>query len=276
MRDNSVSESGVAAYALRISDAEVERYQTMARRAARDEAAVWAECGISPGARVVDLGCGPGAVSVEMARLVGGAGGVVGVDQDAASLAVADELSRRAGVSNVEWVHADAASTGLPAGFDVVMMRHVLGHVGSKLNAIIEHAVSLLRPGGCLYVMDGDATALRFDPVDDDYADLYARYAQFHVHGGKDLALGPRLGSILGQAGLEVTHRYAGYEIVSPVPGGGGPWAARDAMVTAGMATPEDLQRWQRAIERVAADPGSALFAPRFAAAGRKAAPQVT
>jgi len=49
------------------------------------------------------------------------------------------------------------------------------------------------------------------------------------------------------------------------------PWAARDAMVAAGMATPDDLHRWQRAIERVAADSDSALFAPRFAAAGRTA-----
>ncbi|MCK9897965.1 methyltransferase domain-containing protein [Frankia sp. AgB32] len=272
MSDESNSESGITAYALRISDAEVERYQLMARRAVRAEAEVWAECGIGPGARIVDLGCGPGAVSVEMARLVGAAGAVVGVDQDAPSLAAAEELGRRAGVGNVEWVHADAADTGLPSGFDVVMVRHVLVHAGSQINAIIGHAIALLRPGGCLYVMDGDAAALRFDPVDVDFADLYARYAEFHARAGKALALGPQLGSILRAAGLEVIHRHGGYEVVSPVLGGGGPWAARDAMVAAGMATPDDLARWQRAIERVAADPGSALFAPRFAAAGRKAA----
>jgi ubiquinone/menaquinone biosynthesis C-methylase UbiE len=269
MRDDSVSESGVATYALRISDAEVERYQMMARWAARSEADVWAECGIGPGAQVVDLGCGPGAVTIELARLVGAAGRVVGVDQDAASLAVAAELARRAAVDTVEWVHADAASTSLAAGFDVVMVRHVLGHAGSRLGAIVDHAARLLRPGGCLYVVDGDATAARFDPVDDDFVDLYHRYGQYHVRSGKDLAVGPRLGSILRAAGLTLTHRHAGYEVVSPVPGGGGPWAARDAMVAAGMATSDDLNRWQRAIERVAADTDSALFAPRFAAAGR-------
>ena len=47
------------------------------------EAEAWARAGIVPGARVADIGCGPGAITAEIVRIVGAEGEVVGVDRDA-------------------------------------------------------------------------------------------------------------------------------------------------------------------------------------------------
>jgi ubiquinone/menaquinone biosynthesis C-methylase UbiE len=58
-------------YALALSEAEIGRYRMMAAVARRDEAAQWEAAGIIPGARVADVGCGPGAVLVAMAEVVG-------------------------------------------------------------------------------------------------------------------------------------------------------------------------------------------------------------
>ncbi|MGH9224985.1 MAG: hypothetical protein ACRD2W_14690, partial [Acidimicrobiales bacterium] len=63
-------------YALKLSEAELARYQQMAEHAAAMEADLWAAAGLVEGAAVADVGCGPGAVAAVVARLVGPAGSV--------------------------------------------------------------------------------------------------------------------------------------------------------------------------------------------------------
>jgi ubiquinone/menaquinone biosynthesis C-methylase UbiE len=77
------------AYALTISDAEGARYQMMADNAATAEATDLAAAGIVAGATVADVGCGPAAKSIEIARMVGPSGQVIGVDSDEQALALA-------------------------------------------------------------------------------------------------------------------------------------------------------------------------------------------
>src|SRR5260370_19691417 len=59
------------AYALAVSDAEAGRYQMMAQHAIAAEAAQLTAAGIVAGATVADIGCGPAAMSIEIARMVG-------------------------------------------------------------------------------------------------------------------------------------------------------------------------------------------------------------
>src|SRR4051812_50038639 len=69
-------------YALTVSEVEVRRYRFMAERARAEEAETWHRAGIGPGAVVADVGCGPAAVSVLIAKLVGPAGRGLGVEPD--------------------------------------------------------------------------------------------------------------------------------------------------------------------------------------------------
>jgi predicted O-methyltransferase YrrM len=69
-------------YALRLSESEMARYQGMAQRARETESELWRLAGITSGAHVVDVGCGPGATIVAMAGVVGAEGSVTGVDAD--------------------------------------------------------------------------------------------------------------------------------------------------------------------------------------------------
>jgi SAM-dependent methyltransferase len=64
--------------------------------------------GLLPGQRVVDLGCGPGRTTLELAARVGPGGQAVGVDISAEMLARGRERAARLGAGNVEFVHADA------------------------------------------------------------------------------------------------------------------------------------------------------------------------
>jgi precorrin-6B methylase 2 len=260
-------------YTLALSPEEVGRYRMMAEVARGQEAAQWEAAGIRPGAKVADVGCGPGAVTVAMAEVVGSTGSVVGVDGDAGAVAAAVEVIAAAGADNASVRQGRADETGLePGAFDVVVMRHVLAHNGGHEQRIVDHLASLCRPGGSVYLIDVEMTAMRITSLEPDLQDLFDRYVPFHVARGNDPQIGLRLGELLRGAGLEVTDFRGSYNIISPPPGIRPPmWAARDAMVASGHATAEDLARWEAAFERLdAATERPTLFAAMFSATGRR------
>lgn len=262
-------------YALRLSDEERARYRFMAETAVQTEGDRWAAAGIVGGATVADVGCGPGAVSVVLAGLVGESGRVLAVDGDPEAVAAARETAALAGAANVTVTGGDAAATGLaPASVDAVMIRHVLAHNGGREQAIVCHAASLVRPAGSVFLVDIDDGGLHVRPEDPDVVDLHDAYRRWHADKGNDLAVGLRLAELLTGAGLDVTHFEGRYQIVGFPPGMRPPgWAARDALVAAGLATPDDVARWAAAFERIdRQEQRPTLFAPIFLATGRRPA----
>jgi len=263
----------VTNYALELTAGELARYRMMAEQARTGEAATWEAAGIVPGARVADVGCGPGAVLLAVADVVGAAGSVIGVDADPVAVATASELIKQAGLSNASAQIGKATDTGLePGSFDVVLMRHVLAHNGPDEARIVQHLATLVRPGGCVFLVDVDAPAGRVLGADSDAMDLAERYIEFHRARGNDLQVGLRLGQLLQSAGLEVLSHQGVYSILSAPPGMRPPaWAARDAMVAEGHATAADLARWEAALLRTdAAADRPTLFFPLFSAIGRR------
>ena len=156
------SHPGAASYSLTLSEQELVRYRIMAAGAADNEAAEWLVAGVVPGARVADVGCGPGAVLRILAERVGAAGQAVGVDADPGAVAIARQQVAGLPQGRAEVGQADA--TGLePGGYDVVMCRHVLAHNGGREAAIVAHLASLAVAGGCVYLVDVDADIERWE-----------------------------------------------------------------------------------------------------------------
>jgi SAM-dependent methyltransferase len=240
-------------YSLTLSDAEVVRYRTMAAKARVDEAEQWQAAGIVPGARVVDVGCGPAAALAEMADIVGPTGSVVGVDANPGTVATARALLDGAGFPDAEVRVGTGDATGLePGSFDVAVMRHVLAHNGPREQAMVDHLATLVRPGGCVYLVDIDGPPATTALDDADIADLDRRYGEFHLAQGNDLRVGTRLGALLDGAGLDVVRDERTTSSLT-VPVGVRPpsLAAADAMVGSGIATPADVERWQAAFARI-------------------------
>ena len=123
--------------------------------------------GITAGERVLDVGCGSGAVTREIARRVGSRGVAVGLDPSPALLAVARELAKEAGVGErVEFREGDARRLPFADGlFDVVVCVTVLSHV-PRGEAAIPELVRVLRPGGRLGVFDLDTDMTAFTHPD--------------------------------------------------------------------------------------------------------------
>lgn len=87
--------------------------------------------GISPGERVLDIGCGCGSTTIAAARALAGnatndfAGGAVGLDLSAPMLQVARALAHQAGQVNVRFVQGDAQACPLRRNsFDVVISNY--------------------------------------------------------------------------------------------------------------------------------------------------------
>jgi SAM-dependent methyltransferase len=242
-------------YSYRLDDAELARYQAMASYALEHEAALWDQAGIVPAARVADLGCGPGTFLPVLTQRTSPGGQVTGVDQAADAIATARAVLKRLGLASVGLLQARAEATGLgPASVDVVFIRNVLVHNGAALAAILEHARSLLRPGGHLLAVEPDLSRLRLPDDSPDERDLEDRWIAWARSAGNDPTLGARLPDVLAAAGLAVQSHQARVDRLqverSPA------WTARRTLVEASLATPDDLARWGNAIDRRLATTG--------------------
>jgi SAM-dependent methyltransferase len=258
-------------YALQLSDEEEARYRMMAEKAAAEEQPDWDAAGITGGARIADVGCGPGAMLSVLAGIVGPSGSAVGVDRDPAAVALARGAVAHLPQASVQVGDADA--TGLAAGaFDVAVCRHVLAHNGGREQAVVDHLATLVRPGGAVYLVDVDMTGTRLVPKD-PALDIDDAYRTFHARRGNDLTIGLRLGALLEDAGLAVERYRCASSVWSMPIGVRGPqWAAREAMVADGVATGADLARWDAAYEWMDQAPNRPwMFVPLFVAVGRRA-----
>jgi ubiquinone/menaquinone biosynthesis C-methylase UbiE len=157
--------------------------------------------GVTPGASVIDIGCGVLGILPQLRSRVGGHGRVVGLDVEPRLLAVAGQLSARHSL-DVQTVRADAASTGLPSGsFDLVHERMLLLNVTSPRNIVAEMA-RLTRPGGTIALQEPDSAAWAIDPPHPAWDLLLAEVTDVYPRTGRDFRTGRRAARLLREAGL--------------------------------------------------------------------------
>jgi ubiquinone/menaquinone biosynthesis C-methylase UbiE len=119
---------------------------------------------LRPGMDLLDVGCGPGTLTVDLARRVA-PGRVVGLDRSAEVLAQAGRHAEAAGVP-VTFRSGDVYALDLPdASFDVVHAHQVLQHLTDPVAALREMR-RVLRPGGTVAVRDGDYSCFSWAPLD--------------------------------------------------------------------------------------------------------------
>ena len=105
-----------------------------------------------PGERVIDVGCGCGETTIEMARLVGPAGSVLGIDVSQPMLAVARSQGQSPTLSQLNFLEADASTSDLPTGVDLLFSRFGVMFF-SQPSAAFGHLRESLRTGGrCVFV----------------------------------------------------------------------------------------------------------------------------
>ena len=197
----SDSRDAPAPYVLGSEAAEVARLEGQARVIEQPTLVLLQAAGIGPGMRVLDLGTGLGHVSLLLARLVGPAGEVVGVDQDPRMLQHAEERRAAAGTDHVRYVEGDARTFRDDEPFDAVVERLMLFHLPDAED-VVRHHVAALRPGGTFAAIDFDVGAARSEPPIELLATLVEWMLAAFRAAHADPTIGTRLVPLLRAAGL--------------------------------------------------------------------------
>ena len=175
--------------------------QSMARRTAEREAGFFLPY-LHPGLRVLDVGCGPGTITLGLARAVA-PGELVGLDIDPASVAAAEAAARDQGVTNVRFEVGRAEALPFPdASFDAVFEHTLLEHVPDPLSVLSEMR-RVLRLGGCIGLRDGDWGSNIFVPtLAPELEAAFVLYERWWRQRGGDPRLGRHQRPLLRAAGF--------------------------------------------------------------------------
>ena len=218
---------------------------------------------LRPGMTLLDVGCGPGTITVDLAARVA-PGRVVGLDPSAEVLRQAAATAADAGAA-VTFVTGDIYASDLPAGsFDVVHAHQVLQHLPDPVGAL-RRMRGLCRPRGFVAARDADYGGMFWYPQLpelDEWMALYRRIA--HRNGGEPDAARrlPGWARAAGFSDVTVTASVWSYATRAGRDWWGGMWADRivssalaDQAVELGFATRADLDRIASAWRAWAADP---------------------
>jgi len=163
---------------------------------------------LTPGMKVLDCGCGPGAISVGLAEAVGPAGHVTGVDFGESQIAVAKarsspNLTFRVG-SVYELPFEDST-------FDLVFSHALFEHLADPIRGVAEIR-RILRPGGLAGLCSPDWGGFILSPTDDQVETAIARYRMLQEKNGGQTCAGRQLGSWLTAGGLAPQKIHGRYE----------------------------------------------------------------
>ena len=218
---------------------------------------------LKSGATLLDIGCGPGTITAELATLVT-PGRVTALEVTAPALDLARAEIERRGLTTVDFAVGDVHALDFADDtFDVVHAHQVLQHVGDPVTALREMR-RVTKPGGIVAVRDGDYAAFAWFPELPELDEWLALYERVARGNGGEPDAGRRLQSWAHAAGFtDVTATASTWCYANPEDRAwwGGMWAervlasdmARTALAT-GAATQEDLERMSAGWKRWAAD----------------------
>ncbi len=114
----------------------------------------WTRAGFGPGDTIIDIGCGPGLGSRDLARLLGPAGRVIAIDESQRFLDHIDKSTAEPGCAPIETFKQDVQQLDLPAdSADGAYARWVL-HFTPDPQAVVRGVASALKEGGVFAVQD--------------------------------------------------------------------------------------------------------------------------
>ncbi len=157
---------------------------------------------LAAGMSLLDVGCGPGSVTLDLASALGPDGVVVGVDSAAVAIEKATEAAAARGEERTRFETADALALPFAdASFDVVHAHQVLQHVAEPV-AVLREMARVCRPGGLVAVRDVDFGATTWWPKTPAIARWLKLYTTLARANGGEPNAGRRLVGWAREAGL--------------------------------------------------------------------------
>lgn len=189
-------------YTLGHSNREVLRLQRQAEMLRPITERLLVSAGVENGMRVLDIGCGPGDVSMLIADLVGPTGHVVGIDPSAVAIDTARQRCDHLGRSNVEFLVGGLDAYDPTTTFDAAVCRHVLIHQVDP-SEFLRATGRLVRPGGVIALHEMDITrGIQSYPRVPQLHEIYDAVISTLLRAGTAFDVGGRLVRVFADAGL--------------------------------------------------------------------------
>jgi SAM-dependent methyltransferase len=263
-------------YPLGTADAELERLRFQHEVWGATTRAFLDRLDVRSGWRVLDLGCGPGFVTLELAERVGPSGEVVALDESPRWIDHLEEEAQRRGLQNVRTVRARIQDATLEAGrFDLIFARWVLSFLPEP-GAVVGRLAGTLKPGGAFAFQDYNHEGISLFPESEGFRAVVRATRAMYAEAGGDTWVAGRTRAIFRQAGL------ATESVVSNVLAGGPDspafrWAGRffphfsETMESKGFLTGEERHMFLAEWADRESDPDAMFFSPIVVdAVGRK------
>ena len=149
---------------------------------------------------VLDIGCGTGAITAGIAKVVAG-GEVVGLDSDTDNLTAARE--RYADIPNLRFESGDVLSLPYSSQFDVANAARTLQWIAGPARAIAKMKLAA-KPGGRVIALDYNHADNRWEPgLPREFARFYRAFLEWRAANGWDNRMADHLPDLLRAAGLE-------------------------------------------------------------------------
>jgi SAM-dependent methyltransferase len=151
---------------------------------------------------VLDVGCGPGAITAGFANVVRT---VTGLDIEPRAIAAATQMAKAVDHANLSFLEGDMTSLPFAASsFDAVFFHAVLYHLDAEtLQRTLGEALRVLRPGGVIGIRDADAGGNVIYPESPGIRLSLDLWQRWYEHSSPDaVTFGRRQGAVLRSHGF--------------------------------------------------------------------------
>jgi ubiquinone/menaquinone biosynthesis C-methylase UbiE len=158
------------------------------------------------GLRVLDVGCGTGSISNDIAKRVGPTGHVTGIDNT--EKFIVSGIEKYKATSNLKLIHEDLFNYNTDESFDLIVSARTLQWMSNPLDAI-KKMKSLLKPGGVLSVLDYNHEAIEWEPEPPQSMQLFYRaFLRWRAVAGMNNHIASDLGRYFQEAGLSAVSTF--------------------------------------------------------------------
>lgn len=156
---------------------------------------------LKPGMRILDVGCGTGSITRDIANVVGPSGKVVGLDNTEKFIAAGKE--NFAHIKNMELIATDLFQYEPSEPFDLIVSARTMQWLNNVPEALIKMR-SMLKPGGMLSVLDYNHKKIQWTPEPPAIMKkFYAAFLAWREHAGMNNEVADDLAKMFEGAGFK-------------------------------------------------------------------------
>lgn len=194
-------------YILGTDKAELDRLGFQHAVWSKNASRLWHQGGVTLGKRVLDLGCGPGFASFDLALALGSEGSVIGVDISEAYVNYATDQAHHRHLPQCDFIHSSFDDLELEENsFDAIYCRWALAWI-SNVPEIMEKVNRWLKPGGVFMAQEYQHWGtFSVSPERAEVRTLVEACRTGWKQMESEIDIGVILPQILSEVGLDVEH----------------------------------------------------------------------